>query len=89
MSARRFRAVVFDMDGVIADSEPAFFEAVNVVLLPTGKQIDWERYQRLLGTSTATTWQGVVDMLSLQVDPADFVEPFQRAVIEALHGRSW
>lgn len=84
MSERGYRAVVFDMDGVIADSEPAFFEAVNEVLLPTGKQIDWERYKRLLGTSTLTTWQGVVDMLGLQADPKDFVEPYQRALLEVL-----
>ncbi len=84
MTKRHYQAVIFDMDGVIADSEPAFFEAVNVVLLPTGKQIDWERYQRLLGTSISTTWQGVVDMLDLQLDPKDFVEPYQHALIEVL-----
>ena len=46
-----YRAVVFDMDGVLADSEPAFFEAVNIALQPSGKQIAWNAYKRLLGTS--------------------------------------
>lgn len=69
----RYRAVVFDMDGVLADSEPAFFEAVNEVLVPTGKQIDWERYQQLLGTSISTTWDGVLQMLGLD---AEDVQPY-------------
>ena len=68
-----YRAVIFDMDGVLADSEPAFFEAVNEVLVPTGKQIDWERYQQLLGTSVSTTWEGVLQMLDLE---ADDVQPY-------------
>ncbi len=68
-----YRAVIFDMDGVLADSEPAFFEAVNEVLVPTGKRIDWERYQQLLGTSVSTTWDGVLQMLDLD---ADDVQPY-------------
>ena len=81
---RSFEAVIFDMDGVIADSEPAFFEALNEVLRPTGKQMDWERYQRLLGTSISTTWQGVIDMLGIEADPQDYVEPYQHALLEVL-----
>ena len=68
-----YSAVIFDMDGVLADSEPAFFEAVNEVLVPTGKRIDWERYQQLLGTSVSTTWDGVLQMLDLE---ADDVQPY-------------
>ena len=68
-----YRAVIFDMDGVLADSEPAFFEAVNEVLAPTGKRIDWERYQQLLGTSVSVTWQRVLEMLDLG---ADDVQPY-------------
>ena len=68
-----YRAVIFDMDGVLVDSEPAFFEAVNEVLVPTGKRIDWERYQQLLGTSVSTTWDGVLQMLDLE---ADDVQPY-------------
>jgi HAD superfamily hydrolase (TIGR01509 family) len=70
---RGYRGVVFDMDGVLVDSEPAFFEAVNEVLAPAGKQVDWEQYKRLIGTSISATWSAVLDMTGLS---ADDVQPY-------------
>ena len=75
-----YRAVIFDMDGVLADSEPAFFDAVNLTLEPTGKQIAWEAYKRLLGTSVEVTWHEVLTMLDLPTD----IEPYQPRFNEVL-----
>ena len=60
-----YRAVVFDMDGVLVDTEPAFFDAANAVLAEEGQQIEWERYRVLLGTSVEVTWHSLIDMLGL------------------------
>ena len=81
-----YQAVIFDMDGVLVDSEPAFFEAVNDVLTPTGKRIEWEQYQRLLlGTSVSATWAGVLEMLDLQAeDVQPYVDRYGDALLEAL-----
>ena len=80
-----YRAVIFDMDGVLADSEPAFFEAVNEVLVPTGKRIDWESYQQLLGTSVSTTWDGVLRMLNLDAeDVQPYVDRYSDTLLEVL-----
>ena len=68
-----YRAVVFDMDGVLIDSEPAFFEAVNELLAPLGKRVEWEQYQHLMGTSMSVTWRGVLDIAGLT---AEDVEPY-------------
>lgn len=38
-------AVIFDFDGVIADSEPTHFRAFNEVLAPHGLEITWEEYE--------------------------------------------
>ncbi len=87
MSEKRgpYRAVIFDMDGVLVDSEPAFLEAVNEVLAPAGKHIDWEHYQRLLGTSVSVTWRGVLEMVGLSVDDiSPYVERYDEALLAVL-----
>lgn len=40
------RAVIFDFDGVLVDSEPLHFEALRAALRPEGIEIDLEEYQR-------------------------------------------
>ena len=37
-------AVIFDFDGIIVDSEPMHFRALNEVLQPLGLEISWEAY---------------------------------------------
>ena len=83
--AGAYRAVIFDMDGVLVDSEPAFLEAVNEVLKPTGKQIGWEQYQQLLGTSISTTWLSVLEMLGLESEGMQqYVDRFGDTLLEVL-----
>ena len=80
-----FRAVIFDMDGVIVDSEPAFHEAVNLVLRPTGKQIAWEDYVRFIGTSTSVTWRGVLETVGLSLEGIQpHVDRFESVLLDVL-----
>ena len=85
MTAERsgYRAVVFDMDGVLVDSEPAFFEAVNLVLAPTGKQMTWDSYKSLLGTSTSNTWRQVLEIPDLKMEE---MQPYIAGFEEILLG---
>ncbi|WFD30503.1 pseudouridine 5'-phosphatase [Malassezia sp. CBS 17886] len=43
------RAVLFDMDGLLIDSESIYTDVVNEVLRPYGKQQSWEIKSRLMG----------------------------------------
>lgn len=79
-----FQAVVFDMDGVLVDTEPAFFDAVNDVIEGEGHHIEWERYRRFLGTSAEDTWRGVISLLGLRGEPRDYLRPYREALIDAL-----
>ncbi len=80
-----FGAVIFDMDGVLVDSEPAFFEAVNLVLQPTGKQIAWEDYVRFIGTSTSVTWRGVLETVGLSLEEMQrHVDGFESVIVGVL-----
>ena len=79
-----YEAVVFDMDGVLVDSEPAFFDAVNDILAQEGRSIDWERYKRLLGTSVEYTWREVIAMLNLRGDLGDYLRRYDDVLLDCL-----
>jgi HAD superfamily hydrolase (TIGR01509 family) len=80
-----YHAVIFDMDGVLVDSEPAFHEAVNDLLSPTGKQVSWEDYLSLIGTSTSHTWRSVLRMVGLDPEEAQpYAERYGPKLLEVL-----
>jgi HAD superfamily hydrolase (TIGR01509 family) len=79
-----YLAVVFDMDGVLVDTEPAFFDAANVVLAEEDQQIEWERYRVLLGTSVDVTWQSLIDMLGLRGDLRSYLRRYGVVLREEL-----
>jgi HAD superfamily hydrolase (TIGR01509 family) len=79
-----YRAVIFDMDGVLVDSEPAFYDAVNDVLAEEGRSIDWERYKRLLGTSVQHTWRELIAMLNMRGDLNDYLRRYDDVLLDCL-----
>lgn len=46
---RPIRAVLFDMDGLLIDSERIYTDVVNEVLKPYGKEQTWEIKAKLMG----------------------------------------
>jgi len=48
-----FKAVIFDMDGVLADTEPLHYAAVNRVLAEHGVTLPWAEYEPFIGTSNS------------------------------------
>jgi HAD superfamily hydrolase (TIGR01509 family) len=63
------------MDGVLADSEPVYYQAVNIVLGPIGKQITDEQQRALMGHSIQDTWR----YLARELDLGDSIEPYVAA----------
>jgi HAD superfamily hydrolase (TIGR01509 family) len=79
-----FRAVIFDMDGVIADSEPTYREAINLVLAPTGHRMSEQQYEEVIGTSVRFTWRTILETFAIEGDIEDYVRRYARALIELL-----
>lgn len=48
--------VIFDLDGVLVDSEPIHFRAANRVLARYGQSIDEPTYRRFIGLGERATW---------------------------------
>jgi HAD superfamily hydrolase (TIGR01509 family) len=54
---RDIEAVVFDLDGVLVDSEPIHFRAANRVLARFGTSISEAEYLTCIGLGERTTWE--------------------------------
>jgi beta-phosphoglucomutase len=80
----RFRAVIFDMDGVLADSEPLYLAGINQVLEAYGVELTPAENEETIGTTVEATWSKVIERFSLP--PEAFEECVRRydQVMEAL-----
>ena len=59
------KAVIFDHDGVIADTEPFHFRANNLVLKRFGYNISQQENDAMVGLSTKKSWEMFKDMFTL------------------------
>ena len=64
-------AVIFDMDGVLLDSEPLHYEAVRQILDEQGVEFPLEDYFRYLGTTLTSTWDDLCERYPITM-------PFER-----------
>ena len=80
----RYRAVIFDLDGVIWDGEPLYHEAFNVVLAPYGHTVTESDYSQIIGLSVEAAWDWVLKHFSLTESPAVFYRSYDDAVLELM-----
>jgi HAD superfamily hydrolase (TIGR01509 family) len=84
VSSPAYRAVVFDMDGVLADSEPTYLKAANVVLAPLGKHVSEEQNRLFIGTSVRNTWAKIMQLLDLPGDLDEYVCRYNEVLVSLL-----
>jgi HAD superfamily hydrolase (TIGR01509 family) len=73
-----YRAVIFDMDGVLTDSEPAFHAAINDILARYGKHIGLDDgYRHYVGGATPHVWAALIEKFSLPVALADVLAQYE------------
>ena len=59
--------VIFDMDGVIIDSEPIHMDIQHQLFDTYNIQLTPEEYQAFIGRSSKNMWQELIQRFSLQV----------------------
>ncbi len=78
------RAVMFDMDGLLVDSEPLWFEAENAVMGRLGGAWSEADQHLLVGGSMETTVGYLLSKGAVPADPADVARWLVEAMVELL-----
>ena len=67
------RAVIFDLDGVLLDTEPLYTQATQQVLSPYGKEYTWELKVQMMGRDSQSTAEFLVAALGLPLTAEQYV----------------
>jgi pseudouridine-5'-monophosphatase len=70
---RRPRCVIFDLDGVLLDTEPLYTEAIAQVAARFGKVYDWSLKRDCIGRGTTDAARIIVEALGLPLSPEELV----------------
>lgn len=73
MLTRKARYVLFDMDGVLLDTENFYTEATQKIVARWGKTFDWSLKQNMVGRPAIESARYLVDALELPITPEDYL----------------
>jgi len=77
-------AVIFDMDGVIVNSEPIYQQIEKEMFRDLGIKIDAETYRTFVGLKTLEMWKFIVNQFHLPYHPPDLDREEEKRYIESL-----
>ncbi len=75
------KAVIFDMDGLLLDTEGIYTEVTSLIAGRYGKTFDWSVKQNIIGRGANDLAKYVVQALELPITPEEFLqirEPLMR-----------
>jgi pseudouridine-5'-monophosphatase len=81
---RAARHVIFDLDGVLLDTEPLYTRATAAVAARFGKTYDWSIKGQCIGRGTLEAARVIVDALALPLEPAELVRQRDLILVELL-----
>jgi HAD superfamily hydrolase (TIGR01509 family) len=73
-----YTAVIFDMDGVLADTEPSYHRAMQLVLQPFGARIDERQQRDMMGKSIEDTWAYLAAAFNLEGPLDALIDAYDR-----------
>lgn len=83
MNFFRAQAVIFDLDGVLVDSEPLYFKALNYVLQAnSAAPLKDEENRGLIGTTVEHTWNAIMKMRSLPLPLEYYIARYSERVAQ-------
>lgn len=83
------RAVIFDMDGVLVDSEPMHEEAAQETLRRNGVALPSDYDRNFIGSTTLKMYQTIVEDLHLELSPERLAQEYQEILREWVAERGY
>lgn len=77
-------AIVFDMDGVLLDSEPLHFEALGAVLGRDDVHLSSEENEAFIGATAEATFSTLISRYALPRSMAEYIDLYDAAVLKVL-----
>lgn len=81
-----FDAVIFDLDGVLLDSEPIYLGATNSILALEGKYLSPEENARYIGVRFRDMLADIIPRMGLAHDADYYIAATREAVLKAFGG---
>lgn len=78
------KAVIFDMDGVLIDSEPIYQEANEELFIRLGISLGYDEYASYVGTNTEFMWTQLKNKYNLPQPLEELMEVSKSVRLEAL-----
>src|SRR5690625_1973188 len=85
---RTIDTVIFDMDGVIVDSEPIHSEVEQQMFKNEGVTLSPEEHQKFTGTASLEMWTEIVERFSLTTSPDELTRQNNESYLKALQSIS-
>ncbi|WP_366295362.1 HAD family phosphatase [Paenibacillus sp. AN1007] len=79
------QAVIFDMDGVLIDSEPIYFEIERSSFDHFGADVTIEDHHSFVGVTLESMWRQVIDKYQLHTPLDEILAYHQHHVMETMH----
>src|SRR4026208_1426251 len=70
---RSMTHVLFDMDGLLLDTEPFYTEVTQAIVGRYGHTFEWSLKSRMMGKKAADSARILVDALQLPITPEDYL----------------
>ena len=84
---KKIKAIIFDMDGLLLDTEPIYTLVTHQVLDPYGLTFEWELKSKMMGQGATLAAQMLIDHYGLDLTPKSFSEAqrplFEKAFLES------
>jgi pseudouridine-5'-monophosphatase len=70
---RRVTHVIYDLDGLLLDTEPFYTEVTQAIVGRYGRMFDWSIKSRMIGKRAGESARILVDALQLPLTPEDYL----------------